>query len=978
MFRTAVILIASIVCLSPCMATTDEPMLPLGTYVQGLVDSSAPSSVPPVFPRWGNCGFVRTTVQDPNWVLAVSSALLTPDTCVFYHREYDGFFSVNPIVGSSDGFYANVFDTCNPRAVTTYYRLAPGATVGVAIDVQTLDGYELRNRESWFVRAPFALLGPSGNSLGTYTANTPIYSSFYYDSLVTSVPSRLPLMISPLFPAGVVRYNTTNQFGGPSRDGLADLGIIIGAEPSIRTADWNSTHNATASATQQYRVQSRFGNRVIPAASSVYEIVRRGVDATEVLLEIDPSFGSGCHQLDLVLQLRDAPGSSSVTLPIQLSSTGTGWRAWEKANREIVGSGPNARLRLRVGLAIPVAAAIGQYDAHIAVRRLIRGDELTRFVLKPLVVLFNPMNPADLCYVASTGDRQRYVFGNDLSYFSTNVHPTDGTVTLPTGIVLNKREANQFTLPVIQGSLRLLTGLSAMARADPALVSRHVLFQASVFETLPEEPLLSEWVDGNMLGLFRPIEMAAYYDRWLNALPGSKTSRAQCFVYSNVLASGLRSLGLAARNVSCTGAANDLNDDGKITRFWRFAGSSSGPTPRQIIRDSDRNIERRWNFHVWTEVFTSRVDQSVSDGWQELDATVLNPITFGAQAPANRLPPAGPAPRTSVQLRRLGGFDVAGFVTRVDAGVENKVRRRVAPFDDFVIQRANRHLIRQVDLNGGPNGADRMTNFVILDDVTPFAARDATLEYRLPIPLPVVNAGTSPQTVIPTAVGLGDDLEFQIILENADPVERIYDVSSHLVGGGNGFSTGEVQPPQFHTVVVPAAGWARLTLTFPAQSLRPLFQTSVNVELSVGAWCEELEIADVLVARTALKLPEHSASVQPEAMRPTGWQRVSSSITAPANSALSNVTVRTGSRGMVVFEGGQTEVVTTIGNIPAGETRQVSLWVRSVVPDDGLMTLNLPLMALPLNRSQVMCVSKDAPLTLMAGVLAALKTCSRT
>lgn len=89
----------------------------------------------------------------------------------------------------------------------------------------------------------------------------------------------------------------------------------------------------------------------------------------------------------------------------------------------------------------------------------------------------------------------------------------------------------------------------------------------------------------------------------------------QCWVFSGVLTTLMRALGIPSRSVTCLGSAHDT--DQTLTVDEHFVKH-----PETGRFESAGKEDSIWNFHVWIEAWMKRHDLNPGyDGWQVCDAT---------------------------------------------------------------------------------------------------------------------------------------------------------------------------------------------------------------------------------------------------------------------------------------------------------------------------------------------------------------------
>lgn len=86
----------------------------------------------------------------------------------------------------------------------------------------------------------------------------------------------------------------------------------------------------------------------------------------------------------------------------------------------------------------------------------------------------------------------------------------------------------------------------------------------------------------------------------------------QCWVFSGVVTSACRAIGIPCRSITNFASAHDTHNSLTIDLFFDDEGEA-------IER---LNADSVWNFHVWNEVWMTRPDLGAEyKGWQCIDAT---------------------------------------------------------------------------------------------------------------------------------------------------------------------------------------------------------------------------------------------------------------------------------------------------------------------------------------------------------------------
>ena len=242
-----------------------------------------------------------------------------------------------------------------------------------------------------------------------------------------------------------------------------------------------------------------------------------------------------------------------------------------------------------------------------------------------LVILFNPYGSHDDVR-QSKSNRQEYVVSEKgliwqgLSDFNT-AHVWD---------------FHQFEYSNLVISLDSIRRMKAEERGDAALVSRHLSY------ALGEDICYGKWGEGSYTsgtppGGYRCSANKRCFEpgHWTGTselfqihrdVEGEPVQYCQCFVYSGVMTTLGRALGIPTRPVTTFQSAHDTGNDRAISKFYTVDAVSGIFLPASI--PDGMGHDSIWSFHVWNEMYFRRPllnDHlkcgSCADGWQAVDGT---------------------------------------------------------------------------------------------------------------------------------------------------------------------------------------------------------------------------------------------------------------------------------------------------------------------------------------------------------------------
>ncbi|XP_060103473.1 protein-glutamine gamma-glutamyltransferase 4 [Heteronotia binoei] len=296
-------------------------------------------------------------------------------------------------------------------------------------------------------------------------------------------------------------------------------------------------------------------------------------------------------KITLQFSIGDKPKRSSGTLLSLNARSGQEVNGWRATISQTNGK------ECLVVVTSPANAIVGKYLLSVKT-----GPNVYKPEKSFIYVLFNPWCKADSVFMPDDAERAEYVL-NDTGYIYV-------------GSAKNIRERpwnfGQFEEYVLDCCMYLLdkSQLKQNVRKDPVIISRTM--SALVNANDDAGVLFGNW-SGRYAGGTSPLA-------WTGSAPilqqYYKTKRTvnfgQCWVFSGVLTTVMRSLGIPSRSVSNFASAHDTEENLKVDIYLNEKGE----------KVEDLTSDSIWNFHVWNEAWMKRPDLPKGfDGWQAIDAT---------------------------------------------------------------------------------------------------------------------------------------------------------------------------------------------------------------------------------------------------------------------------------------------------------------------------------------------------------------------
>ncbi|XP_067006907.2 hemocyte protein-glutamine gamma-glutamyltransferase [Anabrus simplex] len=296
---------------------------------------------------------------------------------------------------------------------------------------------------------------------------------------------------------------------------------------------------------------------------------------------------------------------------------------------------------------VPPSAKVGLW------RCVLRTDRLDQKVVKKdfncpedVYILFNPWCKEDAVYVDNDALREECVL-NDVGKVWM------GSARNPRGHRWIYGQFDDVILPVVSYLLEL-SNLPPVDRGSPVHVTRAI---STVINANDEGGLLVGKWWGNFNYGTPPTAWTgsiAIMEQYLNS--GWRPVRyGQCWVFSALVVTVCRALGIPCRSVTNYVSAHDTNRSLTVDKYFRRDGEEIYGGPDGNCRDSC------WNFHVWNEVWMARPDlPSGYGGWQIIDAT--------PQEESDGKYRVGPASLEAVRRGQVGfSFDTPFVFAEVNA-----------------------------------------------------------------------------------------------------------------------------------------------------------------------------------------------------------------------------------------------------------------------------------------------------------------------
>ncbi|CAL4102899.1 unnamed protein product, partial [Meganyctiphanes norvegica] len=268
-------------------------------------------------------------------------------------------------------------------------------------------------------------------------------------------------------------------------------------------------------------------------------------------------------------------------------------------------------------------------------------------------ILFNPFCKEDLVYMEDETDREEYVMNANGKVFM-----------LKRAKPWAFGQFEDVVLPVAVYILDLCR-ITDAERGNPIPVVRAITAGANHLDN--DGILEGNWT-GEYSGGVAPrkwISSVSIIEKYVqNGFRPVKYG--QCWVFSAIVTTICRALGIPCRSVTNYVSAHDTNKSLTLDKFFTKEGV-------ELEEGPDGSYDSVWNFHVWNDVWMARPDlPNGYGGWQAIDGT--------PQEKSDDLSQCGPASLEAIRQGDIGlGFDGGFIFSEVNADVINWIEDEDSP-----------------------------------------------------------------------------------------------------------------------------------------------------------------------------------------------------------------------------------------------------------------------------------------------------------
>lgn len=493
-------------------------------------------------------------------------------------------------------------------------------------------------------------------------------------------------------------------------------------------------------------------------------VVRRG-QSFYLGLQLDREFDPDIDSLRLEFDFGPTPSVPKSTKAVLVLGQDTEFTNPPSQWGLIINQTSGSFLTLQV-LSPPICP-VGIWRCNVITSLLGRPQQLRqRKFQEDIYILFNPWNKADAVYMRDEKDRNEYI-SNDTGKVWM------GSYRQPKGRRWVFGQYDDIVLPTVMYLLEL-SGLSHADRGNPVHLSRAI---SAVINADDEDGLLEGRWDGDYGDGTSP-------HAWTGSLPlmeryltsgGIPVKYGQCWVFSAIVVTVCRALGLPCRSVTNYVSAHDTNATMTVDKFYSKSGDEIEGGPDGETYDSC------WNFHVWNDVWMARPDlPSGYGGWQIIDAT--------PQEESDALYRCGPASVQAVRNGKVGFlYDTPFVFAEVNADVCHFQEDNASQWGFSRIRMNQYHVGRKIvtkavdrDDDSGDSDMWDVTNF--------YKNLEGTKEERLAV-FNAVKGSENVSMIYDFPTESAQDVTFDLVEIDEVPFGQPFDVVVNLQNNSNAVRT---------------------------------------------------------------------------------------------------------------------------------------------------------------------------------------------
>ncbi|OWR44549.1 putative transglutaminase [Danaus plexippus plexippus] len=362
---------------------------------------------------------------------------------------------------------------------------------------------------------------------------------------------------------------------------------------------------------------------------------------------------------------------------------------------------------------VPASAPVGIWNCWIQTNRLGQRDNRNDYKCdEDIYVLFNPWCREDAVYMDNDSLRKEYILNDQGKLWC-------GTWRQPIG---RKWIFGQFDDVVLPACMYLLesSGLEHSERGNPVRVVRAI--SAMINATNETDGLIVGRYDGVYKDGVAPhawTGSVAILERYLTS-GGKSVEYGQCWVFSGLVVTICRALGIPCRSVTNYVSALDTNRTFTVDKFFDRDGNEVPNGPDEDCYDSC------WNFHAWNDVWMQRPDLPQGyGGWQIIDST--------PQEEAESVNQCGPASVEAVRRGEVGfQFDTPFVFSQLNSELCHFQEEENSDWG-FVRMASNQNTVGRKIITKNPNREDDEGDGDLLEITHEYKTIESTSPERLAV-----------------------------------------------------------------------------------------------------------------------------------------------------------------------------------------------------------------------------------------------------